>query len=260
MRTDLRHLIACFAALFVSGTADAEQPKYRITEAVFAEPTGRYAHGVLGDALEWGNLHVTVKQTYGRKGGLFHGFKALTYHFRLPDELVYEDLEPRLWDVTGDGAPEVVVVQSHKDLGARLLVLGVQKDGKPGYLGATPHIGRKNRWLAPVGAADLDADGRIEIAYIDRPHLAKLMRIWRFDGRDLAHVTDIPGLTNHKIGWDVIPGGIRDCGAGPEIITADADWRQIVATQVRSDGSARMRAVAPYDGNAAFDKVLSCGK
>ena len=35
--------------------------------------------------------------------------------------------------------------------------------------------------LAPLGAADLDGDGKIELAYIDRPHLAKILRIWRFD-------------------------------------------------------------------------------
>jgi hypothetical protein len=46
-------------------------------------------------------------------------------------------------------------------------------------LAATPHIGSANRWLAPIGAADLDGDGRVEIAYVDRPHLARTLRIWR---------------------------------------------------------------------------------
>jgi hypothetical protein len=250
-------LLLCLWPVFLTSSAALAQSGAVITAAEYADPTTRYGHGVLGDAVEWGNLHVTVTRNYGKKGGLFQGHTSLTYHFKMPDELVFEDLEPRLWDVTGDGAPEVVVVQSHRDLGARLLVIGLGADGKPGYLGSTPHIGRTNRWLAPVGAADLDGDGRIEIAYIDRPHLAKLLRIWRFDGDDLRHVSDIPGLTNHKIGWDLIPGGIRDCGDGPEIITADARWQQIVATRF-AGGKAVKRAVAPYKSSQSFAGAMAC--
>ena len=258
MRRGAGWLIACLAAFFVLAEgAAAETAKDVISAARFADPTTRYAHGVLGDAVEWGNLHVTVTQSYGKKGGLFHGHKSLTYHFKLPDELVYEDIEPRLWDVTGDGAPEVVVVQSHKNLGARLLVIGVLDSGKPGFLAATPHIGRKNRWLAPVGAADLDGDGRIEIAYVDRPHLAKVLRIWRFEAGALRHVADIAGLTNHKIGWDVIPGGIRDCGSGPEMITADAGWQQIVATRF-TNGKPTTRPLAGFASVRDFAPVMAC--
>ena len=172
---------------------------------------------------------------------------------------MFEDIAPRLWDVTGDGRPEVVVVQSHAATGARLVVIGIQRDdGRPGPLAATPHIGRANRWLAPVGAADLDGDGRIEIAYVDRPHLARLLRIWRFEDGALRHVTDVPGLSNHKIGWDFIVGGIRDCGDGPEVITADAGWQHVVATRIDGNGSGQTRALAPFRAADSFAGPMAC--
>ena len=91
----------------------------------------------------------------------------------------------------------------------------------------------------------------MEIAYVDRPHLAKVLRIWRHEGGGLRHVTDVPGLTNHRIGWDRIPGGIRDCGRGPEMITADGGWRRVIATTW--DG----RRAAKRDLGAYAEDVLT---
>ena len=43
--------------------------------------------------------------------------------------------------------------------GARLAIYD-----ETGLVSATPYIGRSNRWLAPLGAGDLDGDGNIELA------------------------------------------------------------------------------------------------
>ena len=74
-------------------------------------------------------------------------------------------------------------------------------------IAATPYIGTRFRWLAPLVAADLDGDGWIEIAYIDRPHLAMVLRVWRFENGVLHPVAEASGLTNHQFGADVIEGG-----------------------------------------------------
>ena len=42
---------------------------------------------------------------------------------------------------------------------------------------ATPFIGTPRRWLAPVGVADLDGDGRAEIAYVETPHRDKVLML-----------------------------------------------------------------------------------
>ena len=213
-----------------------------ITAAEFANPTDRYPHGVLGDDLEWASLRITVTRAVGDDGSLFSGAATQTFSLDAPADLVFEDLTPRLWDITGDGAPEVVVVQSHQQFGARLLVIGLE-NGVPAFRGEVPFIGTRFRWLAPVAAADFDGDGRVEVAFVDRPHLAKVLRVFEWDGSALRLDTEIAGLTNHRIGEDFISGGLRVCSAGPEMVTADADWSDVMVTsyedawQTRSVGA-----------------------
>ena len=227
-------LSICMAMLSADATLAQE-----IDTARYILPTTRYDHGVLGDAVEWGGLKLTL--TDGR-----------TLRMTLPNSLVFEDIQPRVTDLDGDGAPEVIVVESSLTQGARLSVYNAS-----GRVASTPHIGTRNRWLAPVGAADLDGDGHIEIAYIDRPHLAKTLRIWRYRDRSLTEVAAHPGLTNHKIGWNFIAGGIRICGDTPQIITASGDWSRIVATTF--DGSkTASQEIGRYHGPQSLSAALTC--
>lgn len=234
--------VATIAIALAAASVPADEPWQAgtLVRAAYAAPTTRYPHGVLGDEVEYGALVLHYAQT------------PSPYTIRLPDSRVFEDIAPRRVDVDGDGRDEAMVVESHRDLGARLALY----DGG-GLIAATPYIGTRNRWLAPVGAADLDGDGHIEIAYIDRPHLAKTLRIWRFrDGR-LTEIASLSGLTNHRIGWDHIPGGIRDCGHGPEIITADGTWHRIVASTLIG-GSIETRTLGPYTGPDSINARLTC--
>ena len=189
----------------------------------------RYGHGVLGDTPEWDELHVIW-------GPQASGLREKTSKLREADH-VYEDIAPRVVDLDGDEIPEIVVVQSGFFEGARLVVYRV-KDGLSQV--ATPYIGTRFRWLAPVGTADLDGDGYIEIGYVDRPHLAKTLQVWRYRDGSLEFVDRFSGVTNHRIGEPFITGGIRDCGDGPEVVLADAGWRQILAVRLaESELSAR---------------------
>jgi hypothetical protein len=61
-----------------------------------------------------------------------------------------------------------------------------------GCIAATPYVGTRFLWLASLGAAALDGDGRVEIASVDRLHLDKILRIWRFERRALGPVADWP--------------------------------------------------------------------
>lgn len=241
-----RALAVLILALAVPAVALAGSDR-EILSARYDAPTTRYAHGVLGDAVEWGALVLKV-DTCPACALL----KAKTIRITLPDTRVFEDLEPRLVDVDNDGRPEVIVVESDVRLGAALAVYD-----ESGKIAQTPHIGRTNRWLAPLGAADLDGDGKIELAYIDRPHLAKTLRIWRFDGGKLVHLADKPGLTNHKIGEDFISGGIRDCGSGPEIVTASGDWARVMVTTYRG-GKVASRDAGPFKGSKSLSDAVAC--
>ena len=210
-----------------------------ITAARYISPTGRYAHGILGDALEWGGLQVSLADGNARR-------------FTLPRDHVFEDIAPRLVDVTGDGAPEVLVIETDVNRGAALAIYGPE-----GKIAETPHIGQSNRWLAPIGAADLDGDGAVEIAYVDRPHLARVLRVWRFADGDLSEVAQMPGLTNHRIGESFISGRLRDCGAGPEMVLADADWQRVVGVTLK-DGQLARRDIGPFAGADSFAAALAC--
>ncbi len=228
-------LLALCVALW-GGGAVAED----ILGAEYLRPVSRYHHDILGHTPEWGAMRLRLD----------HG-KEVT--ITLPDSQIFEDIAPRLADLDGDGAPEVMAVQTDLRLGARFSVWD-----ETGLIVATPFIGQARRWLAPVGVADLDGDGAVEIAYVDRPHLAKLLRVWRFVDGQLVPVADQPFLTNHRIGWDHIPGGIRACaGQPPVIITANGDWTQVMATTL-ADGRLSSVAVGPYRGDQSLSEALTC--
>lgn len=219
-----------------------------VESATYEQPTDRYPHGALGDPFEWGAMSVTLRLT-GCRGGR----TALT--LRLPDDLVFEDVRPLLADMDGDGLDEIATVESHRTLGARLTIWTLA-GGTPARLSSTPFIGRSNRWMAQVGAADLDGDGRIEIAYVDRPHLAKQLRVWRMVGGQLVHVADLDGLTNHRFGETEMSGGIRLCGGLSEIVTADAGWRRVMLTRLEG-GRLLTRSAGAYTP-AALRAAMAC--
>lgn len=218
------------------GVATAET----VSSARFEDPTDRYAHGVLGDGIEHGTL--TLRLTNG-----------IDRRFSLPETSVFEDTAPRLVDIDGDRHPEVLVVEADQTRGARLAIYG-----PGGRVTATPYIGTRFRWLAPLGAADLDGDGRIEIAYVDRPHLAKTLRIWRFEQGSLTEVASTAGVTNHQIGETDIAGGIRNCAGKAEMILADARWQNLLS--LTFDGTEiSARRIGGDTSRAGFAEAMRCG-
>lgn len=210
-----------------------------IIAARYTDPTDRYPHGVLGDRLEWGALELTLSNGSKRR-------------IVLPRDRVFEDLEPRLADVDLDGDLEVISIESHQLQGARLAIYDAS-----GLVAANPYIGTRFRWLAPVVIADLDEDGAIEIAYVDRPHLAKILRVWRFSDSRLFQVASLQGVTNHKFGENFISGGLRDCGAGPEMVVASRNWGSIVSVQLNATKLVA-RELGTFEGPQSFTTALAC--
>lgn len=233
---------AAVALCLLGGAAAADNVEVRAADWVarFEAPTDRYGHAIMGDLPEWGRLCL---------GGP-SGEACVT----LPRQRVFEDIAPRLHDVDGDGALEAVVVEASFTGGAALVVYRLSGDALERI--ATPPIGTRNRWLAPAAIADLDGDGAVEFAYIDRPHLAKRLRVWRYLDGALVHVVDQNGLTNHRIGEPFITGGLRNCGGRLEIITATGNWRSVVATTL-SDDRLESRVLGPFS-QGAVTAALAC--
>lgn len=205
-----------------------------IAEARLAEPTTRYDHGVLGDAIEYGALHLRPAT-------------GAALRVRLPETRVFEDVEARVIRLE-PGLDAVLVVETDLALGASLALYGAKGD----KIAATPFFGQPNRWYAPVGAADFDGDGTVEIAFVDRPHLQKDLVFVRLNGARLEEVARIPGLTNHRIGDSTITSGIRDCGQGAEVIAPDAGWQNLMAATTKG-----AQVIGPF-GAKALQDALAC--
>ncbi len=209
---------------------DRDRPAWPVY-ARLDTPTDRYTHGVLGPIPMFSRLNVGAQSCGACRSG------STGDEVALPDTLVFEDVAPRLWDVTGDGRPEIVVVEADVAKGARLAVWAFaaepgQSGGDLQRLATTPFIGQPQRWLAPAGVGDFDGDGRIELAYVDRPHLARELVFVRLNGKRLQEIARAPGLTNHRIGDTEIFGGTRRCGGQDQVIVTSADGSQIMAVQL----------------------------
>lgn len=233
--------LAMVAAL-VAGPVFAKD----ISGASYVEPTEAYGHGAVKDG-EYAGLRIDYDDG---------SHNTITFK-----GAVYEDTEPRLHDFDGDGSPEVVAVLSGDRVGAMIQIVDFDGEwARP--LGQSAAIGQRHRWLAIVGIADFNGDGRDDIAYVDRPHLAKTLRIvtpvLSGDALTFTRGPSAEGLSNHIIGTPEIEGGVRDCpGETPVILTANADWTEVMETGWV--GSRLVSTpVALYEGPESFAPFLNC--
>jgi hypothetical protein len=157
-----------------------------VAAAWLVGPTERYDHGVLGDAVEAGGLHVRLRD--GRE-----------LDYRLPPDSVFEALRPWIADLDGDGRDEIIVVRSYLDAGAALAVFAVE-DGRIVPRAQTDPIGRPYRWLNPAGVGDFDGDGGLEIAYVETPHIGGILHILSLEGGRLRREGRLRGFSNHAMG------------------------------------------------------------
>lgn len=165
----------------------AVAPKGDLKKAWYGAPTGRYGHGVLGDAVEAGAL---LAQT--RSGAVVR--------LELPASHVFEDLTPRIADLDGDGRNEIITIRSSLTGGAAIAIYGLQAEQLV-RKAQSPDIGRSNRWLNIAGIADYLGNGQKVIAWVETPHIGGCLKMAVFDGSDLRPVArPRDGFSNHVIG------------------------------------------------------------
>ena len=132
--------------------------------------------------------------------------------YPLPLHRVFEDRVPRLADLDGDGRDEIIVVESDAIRGAALVVLGLRAHAPtdaardqpfaPVLLerARSPYTGAPFRWLNPVGVADFDGDGRLDIASVTTPHIGGVLTLHRFRPPVLEPYAKAMDVSNHRMG------------------------------------------------------------
>ncbi|MEM6307146.1 MAG: VCBS repeat-containing protein [Pseudomonadota bacterium] len=179
-----------------------------IVEAQYADPLNTYPHRIMGDIREKDSL-IVFDDGVG-------DYLTLSLSVAYPGH-VFEDIRPTLGDVDGDGRNDVVVVETSLTQGASIAVYSV-RHGAVVKIAQTPFVGQKNRWYAPVGIGDFNGDGHPDVAFVDRPHLAQVLRIYSLIDGVFLEIATAAGLTNHTIGDDIIWSMVRRCQGRDEIV------------------------------------------
>ena len=157
-----------------------------ITAAQYLTPVDRYGHFALGRPHEYASITVTTNT--GR---------ALM--LTLPGNEVFEDITPRIVKLATNEPDELLTIVSRVDSGARLVLIQL-RNGALEISAQSSAIGTPMRWLNPVGVADLDGDGRAEIAAVITPHIGGMLKVYRRQGKDLIEFTALSGFSNHLYG------------------------------------------------------------
>lgn len=234
--------VLCLLCALTAGTATAEVVEVTSGDTIarFEGPTDRYGHAIMGNLPEWSRLCLSDAEQ--------------EMCVQLPETAVFEDIAPRLHDLDGDGRKEAVVVESTTSGGAALAVYGFGPQEL--VRTATEPIGQRNRWLAPIGVADFDQNGRLDIAYVETPHLGKILKIVEWQDGRLSLIAKASGFSNHRIGDEFITSGIRSCGTLPEIVIPGGAWQAIYSVWL-DGGTFKARKEGPVEPGR-LDKELRC--
>jgi FG-GAP-like repeat len=168
--------------------SQATQGRRDIAWVWLGTPTARYPHASMGSPVHASSLHAI-----SREGKLFQ--------LDLPKQRVWEDLQPRLVDLNGDGRDEIVVIEADTERGAALVAYGLPPTGSVLQERArTAWLGLPFRWLNPVGFADFDGDGKLDIASVTTPHIGGVLTLYHYAPPRIEPYAKVPDVSNHPMG------------------------------------------------------------
>lgn len=204
--------------------------------AWLGSPTLRYPHGALGSREHAGSLHALVRTAAG--------LAEVTY--TLPLHRVFEDRVPRLVDLDADGRDEILLVESDAIRGSALVVftLRARQGSEPAELAELargPFTGTTFRWLNPVGFADFDGDGRLDIASVSTPHIGGVLTLHHLRPPRLVPFATAMDVSNHRMGHleQQLAAVVNLPGLRPTVIVPDMSLRALHALRWEAPGQWR---------------------
>jgi FG-GAP-like repeat len=182
--------------------------------------------------------------------------KLLEIVHELPFTRVFEDRILRLVDLDGDGRDEIVLIESDDLKGSATVVYGLQtsttstisKSAKklPELIQSTqlverarsPQTGSTFRWLNPVGVADFDNDGKLDIASVITPHVGGLLTLYRYVPPKLEPFAQAMDTSNHRMGdlEQQLAVIVFQDGVRPTIILPDMQLKALHALRWEPSG------------------------
>ncbi len=195
-------------------------------------PTLRYPHRALGSPTHAGSVHALVRARSGTWQPV---------ELRLPLNRVYEDRVPRIVDLDRDGSEEIVLVEADLLRGAALVVLGIEHTATGPALverARSAFAGSAFRWLNPVGVADFDADGHLDLAMVRTPHIGGELQLLHYRPPALVPYASALDVSNHRMGaleqeMAVI---VQNPGQRPTVLLPDMSLRALQALRWDAPG------------------------
>jgi hypothetical protein len=206
----------------------AERGIRDVAWAWLASPTARYPHSSMGSPVHAGSLHALSRE-------------GQVYSVELPKQRVLEDLQPRIVDLDGDGLDEIIVIEADSDRGAALVSYGLRATaGKMQLqeLARSSFLGLPFRWLNPVGFADFDGDGKLDIASVTTPHIGGVLTLYRYAPPRIEPYAKVTDASNHQMGDPNLQmhAVLSLPGTRPTVIVPDMTRRALHALRWEANG------------------------
>lgn len=197
--------------------------------AVPIDPTDRYRHGVLGDAIE--STAIAVVDPEGDRGE-----PVVLDRTEPPGESVFEGLLP-FWP--GGEDRQFVLTEASASDGARV---ALYENGR--RVAAGPRVSGTGGWTHQLAVGPFAPDGSTEIATVEKPHVEHNLQFLARDGDSLSVEAARRGYQSHTIAagrnTSRVRAGDFDADGRPEVLLPRTDQQHLDGVRHTPDGAERV--------------------